>query len=274
MPFRVCSLESRRAGEMKSLLERHGAAATVAPSMREIPLEENVAALDFAAALLAGRIDVVVFMTGVGAKALLEAVETQYSREEFLAALRQCVVAVRGPKPQVVLREWKVAIDVQAPAPNTWHELLAAMTAAVPCLAGKTVAVQEYGESSEEFYGQLRELEANVLPVPVYRWAFPEDTGPLEAAVQAMVAGEFDALIITSAQQLTHLLMAAESLGLKERFLAAARDCVIGSIGPTATERIQAEGLKVDVEASPPKMGVLAREICRQGPAIRTARVK
>lgn len=272
MPFRVCSLESRRRSEMQSLLERHGAVATVAPSMREVPLAENPAALDFAGKLLAGEIDVVVFMTGVGARALRDAIETRYTGEEFLAALRQCTVAVRGPKPLAVLREWQVAVDVQAPPPNTWEELLPPLDAALPCLAGRTVAVQEYGEASEELYAALRQREATVLPVTVYRWAFPEDTTPLDNAVRSMVAGEFDALMITSARQLTHILQAADALGLQDRFLAAVRRCVIGSIGPTASQCIKAAGLEVDVEASPPKMGVLARELCRQGPQILASR--
>ena len=49
---------------MKSLIERHQAVACVAPSMREIPIGENLAALNFAEELFAGRVDVVVFMTG------------------------------------------------------------------------------------------------------------------------------------------------------------------------------------------------------------------
>ena len=63
--LRVLSLESRRAEEMRSLIERHGAVPTIAPSMREVPLEENRDALAFAAELLAGQIQVVVFLTGV-----------------------------------------------------------------------------------------------------------------------------------------------------------------------------------------------------------------
>ena len=74
-PLRVCSFESRRGAEMKSLIERHGAIATIAPSMREIPLTDNPAVFQFAEQLLAGGIGIVVFMTGVGATSLLESLE-------------------------------------------------------------------------------------------------------------------------------------------------------------------------------------------------------
>ena len=39
--MRVLSLESRRAAEMAILIEKNGGVATVAPSMREVPLAEN-----------------------------------------------------------------------------------------------------------------------------------------------------------------------------------------------------------------------------------------
>ncbi len=123
--LRVCSFESRRAEEMRSLIERQGAAATVVPSMREVPLESNVRAFSFAESLLARQIDVVVFLTGVGARTLLEAVLTRFDREEVLSALRRVTVAVRGPKPSAVLREWQVPIAIRAEEPNTWHQLLA-----------------------------------------------------------------------------------------------------------------------------------------------------
>ena len=76
-PLRVCSFESRKQDEMRSLIERHGGAATIAASMREVPLENNVAVFDFLDRLLAGELDAVIFMTGVGARALLEVVETR-----------------------------------------------------------------------------------------------------------------------------------------------------------------------------------------------------
>src|SRR2546428_8881683 len=65
--LRLLSLESRRADQMARLIENHGGVGLVAPSMREIPLEDNSAALSFAADLFAGKFDVVIFLTEVGA---------------------------------------------------------------------------------------------------------------------------------------------------------------------------------------------------------------
>jgi len=241
---------------MRALLERQGAVVTIAPSMREIPLEQNHDAFAFAERLFAGQIDVVILLTGVGTRALADALDTKYDRAAFLEALQKCTVIVRGPKPAAVLREWKVRIDHQVPEPNTWRELLTLLDEKVH-VAGKQVAVQEYGQPNPELYEGLAARKAVVTPVPVYRWELPEDTGPLLAAVRGTITGEFDVLMFTSAHQLRNVLAAAESIGLRSEWLTAARRCVVASIGPTASETLAGEGLPPDIEPEHPKMGHL-----------------
>ena len=272
-PLRICSFESRRAAEMKSLIERSGAIATIAPSMREIPLDENPEAFAFADELLAGKIDVMIFMTGVGATALLETLQTRYSRSVLFAALERTVVVVRGPKPYAVLRGWGVRIDHRAAEPNTWRDVLALFDPSIP-LVGRHVAVQEYGQPSIEFYEAMKSKGASVLPVPVYRWALPLDIEPLRAAVRQTIAGEFDVLMFTSAQQLHNVLQVAEQDGLREGWLEAAnRLCVIASIGPTATETLTSAGLRVDLEPIHPNMGALVKESIARAAVLLTGRV-
>lgn len=260
--MRVCSFESRRAEEMCSLIERNGGVATVAPSMREIPLDQNPEAFSFAADLFGGDVDVMIFLTGVGARRLLDVLETRYSRAEFFAALERCRVIVRGPKPAAVLREWKVRIDHLVPEPNTWRELLTLLDTEAP-VRGLAVAVQEYGQPNAEFYRELAARGARVLPVPIYHWALPEDVGPLREAVRRTLAGEFDVLMFTSAQQLQHVLEIAETEGVREQWLAAAARCVIASIGPTAGETLTAAGLPPDIAPEHPKMGQLVSAAAR-----------
>ncbi len=78
--LRVVAFESRMAAEVATMIERRGGVAIVAPAMREVPLEDNHAALDFAERLLAGEFDAVIFMTGVGTRALFAAMETRHQR--------------------------------------------------------------------------------------------------------------------------------------------------------------------------------------------------
>lgn len=270
-PLRVLSLESRRAEEMRSLIERNGGVPTIAPSMREVPLEENPVALSFGEGLFAGNVDIMVFLTGVGAAALMEVLETRWSRAEIVAAFGRCVIVVRGPKPTGVLREWGLKIDFRAPEPNTWRELLATLVAGVP-LEGKRIAIQEYGKQSVALEAELRQLGATVQSVPVYRWELPEDTAPLREAVQQTIRGDFDLILFTSAQQFHNLLSIAEESGSRDQWLQAARRCVIASIGPTATETLVEGGLVVDMQPSHPKMGTLVREAILAAPSILTSK--
>jgi uroporphyrinogen-III synthase len=258
-PLRVLSFESRRSVEMKSLIERRGHTATVAPSMREVPLDANQEALEFADRLLAGEIDIMVLMTGVGTRALRDVVEIRHDSQKFLDALASCTVVVRGPKPAAVLREWSVAIDRRAEDPHTWREVLVAVEAE-ESLYGRKIAVQEYGAPSQELYDELTRRGADVIPVPVYRWAMPDDVEPLKSAIRETIAGRFDVLLFTSAQQLRNTLEVADGMELRDEWIAAANGCRIASIGPTASETLSEYGLRVDVEASPPKMGQLVKQ--------------
>src|SRR5260370_33226444 len=95
--LRVLALESRRAPDLAKLIATYGGEAVAAPAMREVPLESNKEALAFAGALLAGEFDMVIFLTGVGAKALLGVVETAYKRDEYIAALQRVKVVASAP---------------------------------------------------------------------------------------------------------------------------------------------------------------------------------
>src|SRR5215469_3112525 len=108
--LRVLSLESRRSSEMAKLIRTYGGEPFVVPAMREVPLESNRQALDFADGLIKGDFDLVIFFTGVGVRTLLNIVETRYDRENFLHALRSVQTAARGPKPLSALKELKVPV--------------------------------------------------------------------------------------------------------------------------------------------------------------------
>jgi uroporphyrinogen-III synthase len=236
--------------------------------MQEVPLDDNEAVFAFADDLLAGRFAAVIFLTGVGATALLEVAERRHDRETMLAALRSTTTIVRGPKPAAVLRDWNVPIALRAPEPNTWADLIAAIDASDLDLHGACVAVQEYGVLSNELHDALRDRGAIVTSVPVYRWTLPDDTAPLEAAIRATVETGFDVLLFTSAQQVRHVLLVAERLGLADAWREALNDTVIASIGPTCSETLQELGLPVDLEPTHPKMGTLVREALQQAPQL------
>ena len=256
---RICSFESRRAAEMASLIERHGAEAVVVPSMREVPLEQNDEAVAFGERLLAGGVDVLVFLTGVGASALLELLEDRFGVDPVRNAIADCVTVVRGPKPVPVLRERVIRIDHRAAEPNTWREVIDVLESN-GLIKGKRIALQEYGEANAELRTTIESAGGKVDSVPIYRWALPEETAGLEDAVRRTIAGDFDALMFTSAQQVAHVMQVAERMGVTNDFRTAAGKIAVASIGPTCSESIERHGLVVSVEADPTKMGRLVSQ--------------
>jgi uroporphyrinogen-III synthase len=256
--LRVLSLESRRAAEIERLIRSQGGTPFVAPSMREVPLEDNPYAFDFAARFLkpGGDFDMVIFLTGVGARLLNQIVETRYPPGTFIEALRHAAIVVRGAKPAGVMREWGVPIAVSVPEPNTWREVLKA-TESRP---ERRIAVQEFGRTSEELLEGLRARGAEVTTVPVYQWALPLDLAPLKAAIHRLAGGEFDAILLTTSIQMQHLLRVAAEAGRESDVRMALGRMVVASIGPSTSETLRELGIEPDFEPSHPKMGFLVNE--------------
>lgn len=264
----VLVLESRRSTEMAALVTTYGGRPVAAPALREIPLESNPDALAFADALLRGEYDIVILLTGVGTRALVEVVSTKHPRDVFVAALAKAKVVARGPKPLAVLRELHVPVWVAVPEPNTWRELLAAIDAAGEALADRRVAVQEYGVSNPDLLRGLEARGARVTRVPVYRWALPEDVAPLRAAVTAIARGELDVAIFTTSVQVVHLMEIAGAMGQADAVRDGLRRMVVASIGPTTTGELRNHGIAADLEASHPKMGILVRDAAERSPEL------
>lgn len=259
---RVLSLESRRSREMGVLIANHGGQGTVVPSNREVPSGPNAEESAFAQRLVQGQFQVVIFMTGVGTRALAQAIEPTCPREQLVAALSRLAVVARGPKPIAVLREFGVPITLTVPEPNTWREILQALdqnAAAIP-LKGARVAVQEHGVPSSELYVGLSERGAEVFPVPVYKWAPPEDMEPLREAVRALARGNFDVVLFTSSVQVHHLFRFADEMSQHQQVAGGLRRAVVASIGPVTSETLREYGISPDLEPSHPKMGFLVKE--------------
>jgi uroporphyrinogen-III synthase len=260
--LRVLSFESRRAKEIAQLIVNNGGKAMVAPSTREVPEGPNADELKFASDLLEGKYGIVIFLTGVGTRHLAQAIESVCSRDQFVSALSRTKVVARGPKPVAVLREFGVPVTLAVPEPNTWHEILQALDEnqqQIP-LKGQIVAVQEYGVPTPDLYAGLRQRGAEVFPVHVYKWEPPEDTGPLRAAIGALSRSAIDVAMFTSSVQIYHLFQFAEEMNLREQVLRGLNSCIVASIGPTTSGTLREYGVKVDIEPSHPKMGLLVKE--------------
>ena len=259
----VVSFESRLSKTMGDLIRLQGGNPVLAPSMKEVPIENNPEALTFGAKLLQGEIDVLILLTGVGTRALLSVLETKYPREAILEAFKKTVLVPRGPKPIRVLDELKIPYGVKVPEPNTWKEILEALDrhrTEIP-IENKRVAVQEYGVTNPDLLHGLEERKALVIRVPVYRWALPDDLKPLESAIKIITDGKADIILFTTAVQIEHVIKVASGMGLKERILSTFSHIAVGSIGPDCSESLRQNGVAVDFEPTSTKMGPFVSEI-------------
>ncbi|HZO81345.1 MAG TPA: uroporphyrinogen decarboxylase [Candidatus Binataceae bacterium] len=265
--LRVFAFESRMAEETAAMIRRFGGVARVAPSMREVPLENNPAAFEFARRLLAGEFDLAIFLTGVGVRELFRVIETRHPRAAIVEALGRTVTVARGPKPVSALRELGIAPNIAIPEPNTWREVLASVAQAED-LEGKRVAVQESGVCNRELIAGLQARGAAVVSVPVYRWALPEDRGPLRAAIRAIAADGADVLLFTSSGQVVNAMQTAEADGLGAELRRALATTVVCSIGPVCSAELRAHGVTVDLEPAHPRLGHLVREAAERAGAL------
>ena len=96
---RVLSFESRRAKEIAELIRINGGEPFVAPALIEVPLEHNESAFAFAERLYAGEFDMMIFLTGVGAKLLHRVLATGDPEGRFPEALRQLTIVAVARNP-------------------------------------------------------------------------------------------------------------------------------------------------------------------------------
>jgi len=258
--MKVVSFESRRAKEMAELIRRYGGEPIVAPSMREVALSENRAALDLLPQLEAGDFDLLILMTGVGTRTLNELLLTRYPQERILAALQKTQLVVRGPKPVAALKELGLSPALTVPEPNTWREILSTLDSSID-LKSRRIAIQEYGIANPELVSALASRGASVTPIPIYRWALPEDLAPLRAAIEKILSGAVDVALFTNGAQVEHLFKIAAYDKAEDQLRQACRNLVVGSVGPVCTQVLQQFGLTPDIEPVHPKMGALIAEV-------------
>lgn len=263
----VAAFESRMAREMTRLIEHYGGQPLVAPALREIPIQDNPAALRFGARLIDGSVDILILMTGIGTTTLFEILRSRHPMSSIMAGLKQTATVARGPKPVAALKPLGVTPTLTVPEPNTWVEVVSTLDEYRPVM-GLRVAVQEYGTSNLELLEALRQRGAEVFPVPIYRWALPEDTGPLKQVLGEIIAGNVQVMLVTNAAQIDHVMQLLEQEGTTAQFKEACRKMVIASIGPTASERLRHYDLSIDFEPLHSKMGVLVKETSEQAHAL------
>src|SRR5688572_18649966 len=251
----VAILESRLGRQFAELVAKRGGKPLHAPALAEVPDVDRNTIAALIPQLEQHPAQAAIFQTGVGTRALFDTTDAFGLTQRFLAVLAKTIVAVRGPKPTGALRSRGVRIDLSAADPYTTTEVLA--TLAQTDLAGATVVVQRYGVTNQELEDALKGRGARVTEIPTYRWSLPEDTGPLVGLMDALERRDVHAVAVTTAAQIHNLFELAGKTGRADALRRGLNATLIASVGPVSSDALRKFGVKIGLEASPPKLGPL-----------------
>jgi uroporphyrinogen-III synthase len=251
----IAILESRAGEQMAGLIRKRGGRPFSAPALAEVPDIDPAHIRELIHGWRASPPDLFIFQTGVGTRALFEAAGRLELTEDLLRIIDAALAVARGPKPAAVLRARGIRIGRAAAEPYTTREVLAELQD-VP-LGGKRVAVQRYGESNRELRAALEAAGAQVDEIVTYRWALPEDTAPLRELIAALDRSEIDLVAFTTAAQAANLFAVAQNCGGEDSLRRNLSQTLVASVGPVCSAALRELGVRVDIEAVPPKLGPL-----------------
>jgi len=255
---RIALLESRMSNELATLIRNNGGDPRSAPSVKEVPLSRHGEVAAFIDGVTAGSYAFVLFMTGVGVKALFQEADGLGRLEELLRGLRKTTTVCRGPKPIAVLKRHDIPISIAAPEPNTTAEVIQALEGTE--LANRRVAMVHYGERADELAEYLIGHGAILDELCLYEWQLPEDTTPMKELIGEVIKGEIDSVAFTSKVQVRHLFQVAREIERADELREALNTkTVVSAIGPTCAGALIEAGVSPRVVPDHPKMGYMVK---------------
>lgn len=242
---RIAVPETRQLDVLAGLLERRGASVLRCPliSIHDTDNVEQVHCwLD---TCIRDPFDDLILLTGEGLRRLLGFAERYGWREDFVAALAQMHTIVRGPKPAKVLRELGLKPGLQVAEPTT-AGVIASLRERD--LYDRRIGVQLYGqEANEPLRAFLDQAGAHDFFVAPYRYADEAEATQVATLVEAIIAGELDAICFTSSPQITRLLKVARSLDRETALRQAMSSLLIAAVGPVVADALKAAELPVSL---------------------------
>ncbi len=256
--FTVAVTADRRRHELATLLERHGAKVVLAPAIRIAPLADDELLRAATQTCVDTTIDIAVVTTGIGFRGWMEAADGWGMGEALRDRLAGAHVVARGPKARGALRAAGL-VDEFHPDSECSDECLEYLLGRG--VAGQRVAIQLHGEPLPGFADALRDAGAEVIEVPVYRWAPHPDGATLRRLVEQVTAGSVDAVAFTSAPAVTSVLNVAGDAGHEDAFVGALRDRVLPAcVGPVTAGPLTRRGVGT-VQPERARLGALVRTI-------------
>jgi uroporphyrinogen-III synthase len=243
----------RRWRNQADLFESLGAGVIHGPTLRTVDLSRDEALRKATLALIDRPPDVLVGTTGMGMTMWFEAAGEWNLGDSLRQSLVPSRVVARGAKARSALRRLGFEVAWQASS-ETMEEIVEYLTE--QGIETARVALQLFDPGGHPSTAALSARCRELVEVPVYRWLLPEDVRPAARLIEAVCAGEVDAVTFTSQPAVHHMFHIGESLGRGEALRAACNGPVLPvCVGPVCAEAARAEGISEPVWPDPPRLG-------------------
>ncbi|WP_226037883.1 uroporphyrinogen-III synthase [Aquibacillus saliphilus] len=201
--------------------------------------------------LIENRFDWVILTTGIGAEALEHAAKRLGRKNEFIEALRQANLAIRGNKTNNWLEKWGLKPTFLTPG-GTMTELLEYLDGHE--ISGNQFFFQAYNKDEQDVVNQIA-----ALPVTLYHsmpyFYLPPDEAIVEDLRTLVTDKTLDAIVFTSKTQVQNLFLnEAEKSDLIEAF---GTDVLAVAIGQVTADELKKHGVERVLESNNSKLGAM-----------------
>lgn len=260
MTFRVGITADRRWEEQARLFSDRGVEVVHGPTMRTIDLTEDEALRSVTASLAERPPDYLVVTTGMGMRRWLEAAGRWGLDTPLLAGLAAGArIVTRGAKATSATRG--ANLDVWWRAPEETMQEIVDHLAGFDDVGESRVALQLFDPDGHPSTEILRAMAGELVEVPVYQWALPDDPGPALQLIDAAIAGELDAVTFTAQPAVHNLFRIAGDRREELRAAFNAGGVVASCVGPVCASAATDEGIDAPIWPDPPRLTAMVKQV-------------
>ncbi len=252
----------RRSEEQIQLLEDRGAACVHGPMLETQALLPDSGIASATRALIENPPDVTILSTGIGVRGWFSSADALLLGNELRAVVESSRIYARGPKAHGAA----ITVGLDLGSSRTWlsldeifDELLAEKPPAL------RIAIQLDGDPDALAIARLREVGAEVIPVPVYQWRLPANRSPAENLIAAVADQRIDAVTFTARPAVENFVSIARDLGLFPRVRDAAKStAALVCVGERTAAAVDEAGLHVAGFPKRPLLGTMVMLLTEQ----------
>ena len=258
--MRVGITADRRWDEQARLFADRGIETIHGPTMKTVDLSDDEALRTVTAALAERPPDYLIVTTGMGMRRWLEAARRWGLDTPLLAGLAAGTrIVARGAKATSAARG--ANLDVWWRAPEETMQEIVDHLAGFDDVARSRVALQLFDPDGHPSTEILRAMAGELVEVPVYQWALPDDPAPALAIVDAAIAGELDAVTFTAQPAVHNLFRIAGDRREELRAAFNAGGVVASCVGPVCASAATEEGVEAPIWPHPPRLTAMVKQV-------------